>query len=224
MVAPTPINATMVASCGMVYVWSGSSRRDAKGLKSIWKLDIGSTDWTWKEVPVPYAFNYDALSFNGKIYVPGVSTQKSQSQKTVVLEHDMATDICRQVESWNQSDLRVLRRKSTHFDACVEEMYGFEEDDFAEKLGVVMYDVGSDSWSTREEVPIPEARWSDPAVVNLLNHDCFEPAPPTGINIVWYDQGTALVSWYNSSAGTTWVDIAYNPVLKGRHLEFIRVC
>lgn len=222
LIAPPPIRATMVASSGMVYVWSALARPDiGKEQNFVLKLDIGCAHWTWKKFPVPYAFNADAVSYNGNIYVPRISTDSACPKKAVFV-HEMLTDTCKMVETWVQDDLRILS-KSTRSNSLVEEMYGFVEEEFPTNLGVVMYDVTSDSWKTWEEVPIPEMKWSHLPLVKLLNSECFEPAPKTGTNIIWIDYGNDCISWFNSSIGNSWLDFSYTPFSEGKCLEYMQV-
>lgn len=212
---PPPTWPTLIASSGMLYVWSNE-----KESNFVLKLDMGCGDWTWNKFPTPHHFNSNAVHFNGKIYVPRVSAGDSANpEKKMVVAYDMMTDQCEWVEAWNRDNLRVSR-SSSH---GKEELYSLVEHESVSdsKLEVLVYDTCKDSWKTREKIPIPECQWSDPLEVNLLNGDCFEPAAETGTNITWIDSESETISWINPSLHEDWVDINYNVFLEGRCLEYI---
>ncbi|KAI5056182.1 hypothetical protein GOP47_0029703 [Adiantum capillus-veneris] len=221
LLPPPPANARILASSGMVYIWSKEEPEHF-----VMKMDMGCGDWTWNKVTIPHPFNENAVHFNGKIYVPQVSMGESANQdKEMVLVYDMVTDKCALVKAWNRDNLRVLCKKSSHASShCEEEMYSFvEHEDLPEpKLEILVYDGGKDSWTTRDKIPIPECRWSWLPDVKLVNGDCFEPAPDVGINTIWVDSEGEVISWFNACLHEMWVEFNYNVFIEGKWLEYIQ--
>ncbi|KAI5056183.1 hypothetical protein GOP47_0029704 [Adiantum capillus-veneris] len=215
-----PADATILASSGMVYAWSKEELQNV-----VLKMDMGCGDWTWNKFPVPHPFNENAVHFNGKIYVPRVSIRESANeQKEMVLVYDTVTNKCELVKAWNRDNLRVLHKKSSHASLFgEEEMYSFvEHEDLPEpKLEILVYDVGKDSWVTRYKLPIPECRWSWLPQVKLVNADCFEPVPNVGINTIWVDSESEVISWFNACLHEMWVEFNYNVLFEGKYLEYI---
>ncbi|MCO5599581.1 hypothetical protein L7F22_053687 [Adiantum nelumboides] len=220
LLPPPPNHVTLLANSGMVYVWS-----NGKPDNFVFKMDLGSGDWIWNKVHITHPFNKDAVHFNGKIYVPQVSTgQSANHEKQMVLVHDMMTDKCEQVKAWNRDNLRVLHKKGLCASLCGEdEMYSFIEDESLPEpvLELLVYDAGRDSWRTKENIPIPECRWSELPELKLVNGDCFEPAPDVGINTVWVDSEGEVLSWFNSSLPEPWVEFNYNVSSGNKYLEYI---